>query len=145
MTADRGQWSDVAMKAVATLVVLVAVVLPAAAEPLRPALKQAQCPVGSMQSGGYCTPLLRSAPSSAERRGIAATKPARSEKSAPAISICAKCSIRAKHVVERDRAAAAPRRRFDGSPIFRGLLAVAVPAAPIGPRCERAFTPVFAG
>ena len=47
------------MRAVATLALLLAVVLPAAGEPLRPALKQAQCPVGSMQSGGYCTPLLR--------------------------------------------------------------------------------------
>jgi hypothetical protein len=58
------------MRALATLALLLAVVLPAAGEPLRPALKQAQCPVGSMQSGGYCTPMLRSAPPSAEKRGL---------------------------------------------------------------------------
>src|SRR5258708_12742123 len=46
----------VAMRALATLILLLAVVLPAAGEPLRPALKQAQCPVGSMQSGGYSPP-----------------------------------------------------------------------------------------
>jgi len=55
---------------VATFALLLAVVLPAAAQPLRPALKQAQCPVGSMQSGGYCTPLLRNAPPSSEKRPI---------------------------------------------------------------------------
>src|SRR5215471_8810522 len=76
----------VAMRAVATLALLLAVVLPAAGEPLRPALKQAQCPVGSMQSGGYCTPLFRNAPPSAEKRGLV-PEPARSEKSRPAISI----------------------------------------------------------
>ena len=43
----------VAMTAVATLTLLLAVVLPTAAQPLRPALKQAHCPVGYMQSGGY--------------------------------------------------------------------------------------------
>ncbi len=61
------------MRALATLALLLAVVLPAAAEPLRPALKQAQCPVGSMQSGGYCTPLLRSAPT--EKRGLVPRSP----------------------------------------------------------------------
>jgi hypothetical protein len=63
------------MRALATLALLLAVVLPAAGEPLRPALKQAQCPVGSMQSGGYCTPLLRSAPTSAEKRGLVPRSP----------------------------------------------------------------------
>jgi hypothetical protein len=63
------------MRAVATLALLLALVLPAAAEPLRPALKQAQCPVGSMQSGGYCTPLSRSAPPSAEKRGLVPRSP----------------------------------------------------------------------
>jgi hypothetical protein len=58
------------MRAVATLALLLALVLPAAAQPLRPALKQAQCPVGSMQSGGYCAPLLRNAPASTEKRGL---------------------------------------------------------------------------
>jgi hypothetical protein len=61
------------MRALATLALLLAVVLPAAAQPLRPALKQAQCPVGYMQSGGYCTPLLRSAPT--EKRGLVPRSP----------------------------------------------------------------------
>jgi len=65
----------VAMRAVATLALLLALVLPAAAQPLRPALKQAQCPVGSMQSGGYCTPLLRNAPPSTEKRGLVPRSP----------------------------------------------------------------------
>jgi len=63
------------MRALATLALLLAVVLPAAGEPLRPVLKQAQCPVGSMQSGGYCTPLLRSAPPSTEKRGLVPRSP----------------------------------------------------------------------
>jgi hypothetical protein len=63
------------MKAVATLILLFAVVLPAAGEPLRPALKQAQCPVGSMQSGGYCTPIFRNAPPSSEKRGFGPRSP----------------------------------------------------------------------
>ena len=62
-------------RAVATLAVLLAVVLPAAAQPLRPALKQAQCPVSFMQSGGYCTPLLRNAPPSTEKRGVVPRSP----------------------------------------------------------------------
>ena len=65
----------VAIRAVATLALLLAVVLPAAAQSLRPALKQAQCPVGSMQSGGYCTPLFRNAPPSTEKRGSAPRSP----------------------------------------------------------------------
>ena len=71
------------MRALATLIFLLAVVLPAAGEPLRPALKQAQCPVGSMQSGGYCTPLLRSAPSSAEKRGLVPRSPLVPRKAVP--------------------------------------------------------------
>ena len=63
------------MRTLATLILLLAVVLPAAGEPLRPALKQAQCPVGSMQSGGYCTPLFRNAPPSTEKRGSAPRSP----------------------------------------------------------------------
>jgi hypothetical protein len=66
---------SVAMRAVATLALLLALVLPAAAQPLRPALKQAQCPVGSMQSGGYCAPLLRNAPPSTEKRGLVPRSP----------------------------------------------------------------------
>jgi hypothetical protein len=71
------------MKAVATLVLLLALVLPAAGEPLRPALKQAQCPVGSMQSGGYCTPIFRSAPPSTEKRGLVPRSPLAPKKVVP--------------------------------------------------------------
>ena len=78
------------MRALATLALLLAVVLPAAGEPLRPALKQAQCPVGSMQSGGYCTPIA-----AVDRKAwIGTAKPARSEKSRPAISIRAILMLR---------------------------------------------------
>ena len=59
----------VAMRAVATLTLLLAVVLPTAAQPLRQALKQAQCPVGYMQSGGYCMPQFRNVPPSTETSG----------------------------------------------------------------------------
>jgi hypothetical protein len=65
----------VAMRAVATLTLLLAVVLPTAAQPLRPALKQAQCPVGYMQSGGFCTPMSRNAPPSTEKRGFVLRSP----------------------------------------------------------------------
>ena len=75
LTADQRTVLPVAMRAVATLTLLLALVLPAAAEPLRPALKQAQCPVGSMQSGGYCTPIFRNTPPSAERRGLVPRSP----------------------------------------------------------------------
>jgi hypothetical protein len=71
------------MRAVATLALLLAMVLPAAAQPLRPALKQAQCPVGSMQSGGYCTPMLRNAPPSTEKRGLVLRSPLIPRKALP--------------------------------------------------------------
>jgi len=71
------------MRALATLALLLAVVLPAAGEPLRPALKQAQCPVGSMQSGGYCTPIFRSAPPSIEKRGLVPRSPLAPRKAGP--------------------------------------------------------------
>jgi hypothetical protein len=71
------------MRALAALALLLAVVLPAAGEPLRPALKQAQCPVGSMQSGGYCTPILRSAPPSSEKRGLVPGSPLAPRKVVP--------------------------------------------------------------
>src|SRR5262245_60875145 len=74
---------SVAMRAVATLTLLLALVPPAAAQPLRPALKQAQCPVGSMQSGGYCTPLLRNAPPSIEKRELPPRTPLIPEKPFP--------------------------------------------------------------
>ena len=69
------------MRALATLALLLAVVPPTAAQPLRPALKQAQCPAGSMQSGGYCTPLLRSAPT--EKRGLVPRSPLIPRKAVP--------------------------------------------------------------
>ena len=68
------------MRAVATLTLLLAVVPPIAAQPLRPALK-----LGSMQSGGYCAPLLQRA--AVDRKAWIRTKPADSEKSPPALSI----------------------------------------------------------
>jgi len=54
--------------ALATLVMLV-VLTPAAAAPLRPAVKSAQCPFGYMQSGGYCMPMSRPAPAAAPKVG----------------------------------------------------------------------------
>src|SRR5262249_3172690 len=66
---------SVAMRAVATLTLLLALVLPTAAQPLRPALKQAQCPVGSMQSGGYCAPPVRNAPRETKKGGLAPRTP----------------------------------------------------------------------
>ena len=73
----------VAMRALATLALLLAVVPPTAAQPLRPALKQAQCPVGSMQSGGYCTPIFRNTPPSAEKRGLVPRSPLIPRKAVP--------------------------------------------------------------
>jgi hypothetical protein len=71
VTADSTSMAlPVAMRAVATLTLLLAVVLATAAEPLRPALKQAQCPVGYTQSGGFCMPLFRDARPSTERHGF---------------------------------------------------------------------------
>jgi hypothetical protein len=55
------------MKPVATLVMLM-VLTPAAAAPI-PAVKSAQCPFGYMQSGGYCTPMFRVAPSAVPKVG----------------------------------------------------------------------------
>jgi hypothetical protein len=52
---------------VVTLTLLM-LVLPAAAQPLRPAVKQAQCPLGYMQSGGYCMPMGRNPPSAIPKR-----------------------------------------------------------------------------
>jgi len=76
MTADSTSMAlPVAMRAVATLTLLLAVVLPTAAQPLRPALKQAQCPVGYMQSGGYCMPLFRNVPPATEKRGFVPRSP----------------------------------------------------------------------
>ena len=69
------------MRALATLALLLAVVPPTAAQPLRPALKQAQCPVGSMQSGGYC--LFRNAPPSTEKRGLVPRSPLAPRKAVP--------------------------------------------------------------
>ena len=54
-------WPMSSIAALITLVVL-AVLTPAAAAPLIPAVKSAQCPFGYMQSGGYCMPMSRPAP-----------------------------------------------------------------------------------
>jgi hypothetical protein len=45
-----------------TALVMLFVLTPAAAAPLIPAVKSAQCPFGYMQSGGYCMPMSRPAP-----------------------------------------------------------------------------------
>jgi hypothetical protein len=50
------------MKSVVILGMLMMVMPEAAAAPI-PAVKSAQCPPGYMQSGGYCTPMFRVAPS----------------------------------------------------------------------------------
>lgn len=55
------------MKSIATIAVLM-VLTPAGAAPI-PAVKSARCPFGYMQSGGYCTPMLRVAPSVAPKVG----------------------------------------------------------------------------
>ena len=54
--------------ALTTLVALV-VLTPAAAAPLIPAVKSAQCPFGYMQSGGYCMPMSRPAPAAVPKVG----------------------------------------------------------------------------
>ena len=54
--------------ALTTLVTLV-VLTPAAAAPLIPAVKSAQCPFGYMQSGGYCMPISRPAPAAVPKVG----------------------------------------------------------------------------
>jgi hypothetical protein len=52
----------------ATLALLI-LILPAAAQrPLRPAVKQVQCPLGTMQSGGFCMPMGRNPPSAIPKR-----------------------------------------------------------------------------
>jgi hypothetical protein len=59
------------MSSVAALitVVILAVLTPAAAAPLIPAVKSAQCPFGYMQSGGYCMPMSRPAPAAVPKAG----------------------------------------------------------------------------
>jgi hypothetical protein len=60
-----------AMSSVAALITLfiLAVLTPAAAAPLIPAVKSAQCPFGYMQSGGYCMPMSRPAPAGIPKVG----------------------------------------------------------------------------
>jgi hypothetical protein len=62
---------------VATLALLM-LVLPTAAQPLRPAVKQVQCPLGTMQSGGYCMPMGRNPPSAIPKRPPVASPLSRS-------------------------------------------------------------------
>src|SRR5262249_1072969 len=49
--------------------VMLVVLTPAAAAPLIPAVKSAQCPFGYMQSGGYCMPMSRPAPAAGPKVG----------------------------------------------------------------------------
>jgi len=59
------------MSSIAALIILVilAVLMPAAAAPLIPAVKSAQYPFGYMQSGGYCMPISRPAPAGVPKIG----------------------------------------------------------------------------
>ena len=66
MSYTGGPMSFIA--ALITLVML-AVLTPAAAAPLIPAVKSAQCPFGYMQSGGYCMPMSRPAPAAGPQVG----------------------------------------------------------------------------
>ncbi len=52
-----------------TTLVMLFVLTPAAAAPLIPAVKSAQCPFGYMQSGGYCMPMSRPAPAAVPKVG----------------------------------------------------------------------------
>jgi len=61
-------WRMSSVVALTTLVIL-AVLTPAAAAPLIPAVKSAQCPFGYMQSGGYCMPMSRPAPAAGPKVG----------------------------------------------------------------------------
>jgi hypothetical protein len=74
--ADRAvmETEAVLRTSVATLTLLM-LVLPAAAQPLRPAVKQAQCPLGYMQSGGYCMPIGRNPPSAFPKRAPVGSPP----------------------------------------------------------------------
>ena len=55
--------------ALTTLAMLVVLTPAAAAAPLIPAVKSAQCPFGYMQSGGYCMPVSRPAPAAVPKVG----------------------------------------------------------------------------
>jgi hypothetical protein len=69
-TAPRQSWSvkvchtgwPMSPVAALTTLLMLVVLRPAAAAPLIPAVKSAQCPFGYMQSGGYCMPMSRPAP-----------------------------------------------------------------------------------
>jgi hypothetical protein len=76
VTGDRAvmETEAVLRTSVATLMFLM-LVLPAAAQPLRPAVKQAQCPLGYMQSGGFCMPMGRTPPSAIPKRPPVASPP----------------------------------------------------------------------
>src|SRR5262245_53213972 len=71
---------SVAMRAVATLTLLLALRLPPAPPPRRPALNQAHAPAGSMQGGGFSPPLLPNAPPPTEKRGLVPQTPLIPEK-----------------------------------------------------------------
>jgi len=66
---SAGTWRlrAVLRTSVATLMFLM-LVHPTGAQPLRPAVKQVQCPVGYMQSGGYCMPMGRNPTSAIPKR-----------------------------------------------------------------------------
>ena len=76
VTGDRAvmETEAVLRTSVVTLTLLM-LVLPAAAQPLRPAVKQAQCPLGYMQTGGFCMPMGRDPPSAIPKRPPVASPP----------------------------------------------------------------------
>ena len=65
------RYTEWRMNSIPTLTTLLflAALTPAAAAPLIPAVKTAQCPFGYMQSGGYCMPMSRPAPSAVPKVG----------------------------------------------------------------------------
>jgi hypothetical protein len=79
VTGDRAVMETEAVLriSVATLTLLM-LVLSAATQPLRPAVKQVQCPLGYMQSGGYCMPMGRNPPSAIPKRPPVASPLSRS-------------------------------------------------------------------
>jgi hypothetical protein len=70
VTGDRAAMETEAVLriSVATLALLILVLPAAAQQPLRPAVKQVQCPLGTMQSGGFCMPMGRNPPSAIPKR-----------------------------------------------------------------------------
>jgi hypothetical protein len=83
IAAVIGDWAVMETEAVlrtsvATLTLLMLALPAGAQQPLRPAVKQVQCPLGTMQSGGYCMPVGRNPPSAIPKRPPVASPLSRS-------------------------------------------------------------------